>query len=160
MKKILTALLMLSLIVVLLACADLYVESDPHRLGEDALEKLMLEKEPDHTSEIESVIIPEPLPEPFRAIESVATQDVTDNTQSITSSTPTETPALIAVPTPKPRQPQTPITTPKPTQLTIATSQTPSQTPTPAPQSTPEPVQQPAPSTATCSRTTTCKNDL
>ena len=115
MKNILTALLMLSLIVMLQACADVHVESDPHRLDEDALEELMLEEDLEHSSEVESVLTSKPLTEPIRAIKSTEPQEATDDLQPITTSTPTETPAPIAEPTPKPSQSQTPIVTPKPT---------------------------------------------
>ena len=44
MKKILTALLMLNLNMMLLACADVRVESDPQRLDDEVFEELMIEE--------------------------------------------------------------------------------------------------------------------
>ena len=143
MKKILTVLLMLSLLVLLLsACADEKAEIDPQKIDEIDVTELVQKDESEHITEIETVPTPEPSPEPIRTIETVEVQEVTDGPQSITINTPTEKPASTAPTTPKPTQ--SPTTTPKPTQSVPVTSQIPSQTPTPAPQPTQEPVQQPA----------------
>ena len=142
MKKILTVLLMLSLLVLLLsACADEKVEIDPQKIEETVVTELIQPSEIKQIAEVETVPTPEPLQESIKIVETAVIQEVTDDPQSITINTPTETTAPTA--TPKPTQ--SPAATPKPTQSTTVTSQAPSQTPTPAPQPTPEPVQQPAP---------------
>ena len=142
MKKILTVLLMLSLFVLLLsACADEQIETDPQMIDETVVTELVQENEPEQLTDIEVMLTPEPLPEPIEVIETAEVQEVTNDPQSIMISTPTETSAPTA--TPKPTQ--SPTATPKPTQSAPATPQAPNQTTTPAPQPTPEPALQPAP---------------
>ena len=136
MKKILTVLLMLSLLVLLLsACADEQMEINPQQIEETVVTELVQvqEEEVENIAEVETLPTPEPLPEPIKIVEAAVIEEVTDDPQSITFNTPTEKPASIAP------------TTPKPTQSTPATSQAPSQTPTPTPQPNPEPASQPAP---------------
>ena len=137
MKKIITVLLMLNLLMLLLsACADEQMEFNPHQIDE-VLKELAQEEEPEHFTEIETAPTPEPLTEPVQVVGVTEIQETTDNPQDTIISTPTETLA----PAPKTTHSQTPVTTPNPTQSN-ETTQSPNQTATPTPQPTPEPVQQ------------------
>jgi len=144
MKKILTALLMLSLLVLpLSACADEQREVIPQQIDESAAAELVQEEETAQITENETAPTPEPSPELVQTIETSEILEKTDNPQTRIISTPIETAKPTVTPTPKPSQTATP--TPRPTQSTTTTPQAPSQTSTPAPQLAPEPAQQSTP---------------
>jgi len=137
MKKNLTVLLMLSLLVLLLsACADEQMEINPQKI-EDVVQEVELE----HIAEIEVAPTPESSPEPIQVVEVAKRQETTDDPKDRTYSTPAESPAPTS--TPKQTQQQTPAATPKPTQSSEST-QAPNQA-APTPQSIPKPVEQSTP---------------
>jgi outer membrane biosynthesis protein TonB len=139
MKKILTVLMMFSLLLLLLSgCTEEQTEIDPQKIDETIVAELAQE-EMEHIAEIEIDTNPAPSSVPIQDVESVRN---TDNPQIKTISNPIET--ATPTPTPKPIQSQTPAATPKPTSSN-ETTQRPSQTSTPAPQTDPEPVLQPIP---------------
>jgi len=152
MKKILTVLLMLNLLVLLLsACADEKMEINPQMI--EVFEELVQEEEPEHIVEIETVPTHDPLTESVQVVEVAEIQETTDNPQDTIISTPTEALTLA----PKPTQSnestqaanQTSVTTqqstPEPVQSSTPTLQA---TPEPVPEPIPEPIPQPTPLTA------------
>jgi len=155
MKKIITVLLMLSLLVLLLlSCADEQKEIDPQMFEEETyITESVQEERMEHLAEVEVQPTPEPSPEPNRAIEATEVRQEAVDPQIITRSTPIETPKPMVTPTPKPVQAQTPpTTTPEP-------AQPPQPTPEPAPQPTPTPpsVVEPPPARTICN---TCGADI
>ena len=141
MKKILTVLLMLGLLVLLLsACADEQREVITQQIDESIATELVQKEEAENNAEIEAVPTPEPSPEPVLDIEPIEMPKVTDDPQAKAISTPTEAQTPTATLTPKPSQ--TPTPTPRPVQPN-ETPQASSQTSAPTPQPATEPVQQP-----------------
>jgi len=128
MKKIITVLLMVSLLVLLLStCADEQMEINPQQICETVVIEMVHVEEGEHIAIVKTVPTPEPSFEPIQLIERVETAD---NPQESEINAPTETPAQTSIP--KPTQSKTP-----------ETSQVSERTPTP--QSTPEPVEQSTP---------------
>ena len=163
MKKIITVLLMLSLLVLLLlSCADEQKEIDPQMFEEETyITESVQEERMEHLAEVEVQPTPEPSPEPNRAIEATEVRQEAVDPQIITRSTPIETPKPMVTPTPKPSQ----MPTPKPVQAqtppttTPEPAQPPQPTPEPAPQPTPTPpsVVEPPPARTICN---TCGADI
>ena len=85
MKKILTVLLMLGLLVLLLsACADEQKETIPQQIDETIATELVQQEETENIAEDEAVPTPEPSPESVYDIETIEIPEITDNPQTIT----------------------------------------------------------------------------
>ena len=140
MNKILTVLLMLSLLMLLLlACDDEQREINPQQIDDTVIAELVQEEDTKYIGYIEAVPTPAPSPESIQFAETAKIMDVMEIPQDRTNNTPAETPTS----TPKPMQ-QTLAATPKPTQSNDS-AQAPNQTSAPTPQSTPEPEEQSMP---------------
>jgi len=165
MKKLVTAVLMLSFIVFTISgCAVVQTPAEPHPIDEADISTEEMNMEETTADETVITISDEPLPE-SDPVDNIAVlsnrvdepqltednpQNITTQTETVTAS-PTPQPTITTVvipqtqlPAPTPRPQATPASQPQPTPQPTPTP-TPAPTPQPTPQPTPAPTPQPTP---------------